>query len=119
MVPGVAQISVFLPARVGEAERQLMVNVDTQRPGDLTISCWVRYQGELAYHCWPGPHVEEDFLEPLEAAMLVAGTTEVASGCLGESMDATLGLHVLQTLALVLDWVANGYSETRDAPVAA
>lgn len=112
MVPGVAQLSVFLPARVGEAERVLMVNVDTQRPGEFTISCWVRYQGELAYHCWPGPHVEDDFLEPTEAAILVAGTTEVAAECLHKEMDADLGLRILQTLALVLDWVANGYSET-------
>ena len=112
--PGVAQLSVFLRAQPGGAERQVMINVESS-PGSLVISCWARSKGEPAYHAWPGPHLEEDFFTPTEAAILVAGTTEVAACAVREKMDGDLSLRILQTLSLVLSWMANGYSEPAKA----
>gem|GEM_PF-3212100 len=99
--PGVAQLSVFLRAQPGGAERQVMIRVESG-PGRLGISCWARSKGEPAYHAWPGPHFEEDFFSSIERAILVSGTTEVAACCSGEMMDGDLSLRILQTLTLVL-----------------
>ena len=93
-----------------------MINVESA-PGRLSISCWARSKGEPAYHAWPGPHLEEEFFSPVERAILVAGTTEVAVCCAGEPMDGDLSLRILQTLTLILSWVANGYED--DEAVAA
>jgi hypothetical protein len=112
--PGVAQLSVFLRAQPGGAERQVMVNVESI-PGQLAISCWARSKGEPVYHAWPGPHLEEGFFSPIETAILVAGTTEVAACCAGKTMDGDLSLRIVQTLAMVLSWVANGYTEEEKA----
>lgn len=115
--PGVTQLSVFLPARAGGAERQAMVTIDST-PAMLSIGCWARSKGEPAYHCWPGPHIEEEFFSPIEQAILVAGTTEVAACCMGQVLDEDLGLRILETLALVMSWLANGYSEPAATPAA-
>jgi len=106
----VAQLSVFLRAQPGGAERQVMLDIESA-PGRLSIGCWARTKGEPGYHCWPGPHLEEDFFSPTERAILIAGTTEVASCCAGELMSADLSVRILETLSLVLSWLANGYSE--------
>lgn len=99
--------------------RQVVIAFDTRATDSVAIGIWARDRHEKVLHCWPGPHLREDFFTGQEEAILRWGCIEVMETIAARTKNAPLGLQLYDqacsALREVLSIAANGWGKEEDA----
>ena len=109
---GTVHLRVRFPMR-----REAMISLQTVAKG-VRLGIWGRDLGDRSWHAWPGPHLDEDFFSPMEAAIMRYGVEETAACALDQMIDEDFSRRIMGALTIVLDAAANGMNE-QESPAAA
>ena len=69
----------------------------------LLFEIWGRFKGERLWHAWPSAHLADDFLDRMEATIVLGGLEELAVACLGENSDAELMARSTSAVEAILE----------------
>ena len=84
---GKVTVKQRLRGTVGHPQRAVAITLYPLE-GALLIAAWA-WAGEK-FHAYPGEHVAEDFLSPLEHAVIAAGVTQLGKCCNGKPITEAL-----------------------------
>jgi hypothetical protein len=99
---GKVTVKQRLRGTVGHPQRALAVTLFPIE-GVLIIAAWA-WAGEK-FHAYPGEHVAEGFLTPLEHVTLAAGVEELGKACSGRPITQGLIKDAIDCAKVILDWV--------------
>lgn len=99
---GKVTVKQRLRGKVGHPHRALAVTLYPIE-GVLIIAAWA-WTGEK-FHAYPGEHVGEGFLSPLEHAALAAGVEQLGQCCNGKPITEELVEDAVVCAKAILTWV--------------